>query len=84
MTSWASVSANRAVAGFRKEQVASAAAKVEASRQAAILAQRQLEKATLKTPFKGRIERENWIEQARILASGGQTEFSRRVDRGDA
>jgi len=34
--------------------------------------------------FKGRIERENWIEQARILASGGQTEFSRRVDRGDA
>jgi predicted flap endonuclease-1-like 5' DNA nuclease len=33
--------------------------------------------------FKGRIERENWIEQARILASGGVTEFSRRVDRGD-
>lgn len=33
--------------------------------------------------FKGRIERENWIEQARILASGGQTEFSRRADRGD-
>jgi predicted flap endonuclease-1-like 5' DNA nuclease len=28
--------------------------------------------------FKGRIERENWIEQARILAAGGQTEFSRR------
>jgi predicted flap endonuclease-1-like 5' DNA nuclease len=33
--------------------------------------------------FKGRIERENWIEQARILASGGQTEFSRRVDKGE-
>lgn len=33
--------------------------------------------------FKGRIERENWVEQARILASGGQTEFSRRFDRGD-
>jgi predicted flap endonuclease-1-like 5' DNA nuclease len=33
--------------------------------------------------FKGRIERENWVEQARILASGGQTEFSRRADRGD-
>jgi predicted flap endonuclease-1-like 5' DNA nuclease len=30
--------------------------------------------------FKGRIERENWIEQARILATGGQTEFSRRND----
>lgn len=28
--------------------------------------------------FKGRIERESWIEQARILASGGFTEFSRR------
>ncbi len=33
--------------------------------------------------FKGRIERENWVEQARILASGGNTEFSRRVDRGE-
>ena len=33
--------------------------------------------------FKGRIERESWIEQARILSSGGHTEFSRRVDRGD-
>jgi predicted flap endonuclease-1-like 5' DNA nuclease len=33
--------------------------------------------------FKGRIERENWIEQARILASGGATEFSRRFDRGE-
>ena len=32
--------------------------------------------------FKGRIERENWVEQARILASGGQTEFSLRVDKG--
>ena len=31
--------------------------------------------------FKGRIERENWIEQARILATGGQTEFSRRGER---
>jgi predicted flap endonuclease-1-like 5' DNA nuclease len=33
--------------------------------------------------FRGRIERENWIEQARILSSGGQTEFSRRHDRGE-
>ena len=33
--------------------------------------------------FKGRIERENWVEQARILAVGGQTEFSRRSDRGE-
>lgn len=28
--------------------------------------------------FKGRIDRENWIDQARILASGGETEFSKR------
>jgi predicted flap endonuclease-1-like 5' DNA nuclease len=33
--------------------------------------------------FKGRIERESWVEQARILSSGGYTEFSRRVDRGE-
>lgn len=33
--------------------------------------------------FHGRIERENWVEQARILSAGGQTEFSRRVDRGE-
>jgi predicted flap endonuclease-1-like 5' DNA nuclease len=32
--------------------------------------------------FKGRIERENWVEQARILAAGGVTEFSHRVDEG--
>ncbi len=31
----------------------------------------------------GRIERENWIEQARILASGGQTDYARRFDRGE-
>ncbi|MDX2287818.1 MAG: hypothetical protein NW217_03230 [Hyphomicrobiaceae bacterium] len=31
--------------------------------------------------FKGRIERESWVEQARILASGGQTDFSRRTDK---
>lgn len=30
--------------------------------------------------FKGRIERENWVEQARILAAGGHTDFSRRVE----
>ena len=33
--------------------------------------------------FKGRIEREQWVEQARILAGGGMTEFSRRTDRDD-
>ncbi|MEL6375431.1 MAG: hypothetical protein AAFR04_15850, partial [Pseudomonadota bacterium] len=29
------------------------------------------------------IAQQNWIEQARILASGGDTEFARRVDRGE-
>jgi len=33
--------------------------------------------------FKGRIERDGWIEQAKILAEGGQTEFSRKVKKGD-
>ncbi len=28
--------------------------------------------------FKGRITRDNWIEQATILAAGGETEFSKR------
>lgn len=28
--------------------------------------------------FKGRIARENWIDQARALAAGGETEFSKR------
>ncbi len=30
--------------------------------------------------FKGRIERENWVEQAKVLADGGETEFSKRFD----
>ena len=42
-----------------------------------------IERVSRELSFKGRIEREYWIEQARILASGGQTEFSRRVDHGD-
>lgn len=33
--------------------------------------------------FKGRVSRDNWIEQAKILAAGGETAFSRRVDSGD-
>lgn len=33
--------------------------------------------------FSGRIERESWIEQARILATGSATEFADRVDRGE-
>lgn len=33
--------------------------------------------------FKGRIERDGWIEQAKILAEGGETEFSQKVSKGD-
>jgi predicted flap endonuclease-1-like 5' DNA nuclease len=33
--------------------------------------------------FKGRVTRDNWVEQARLLASGGETEFSKKVDKGD-
>ena len=33
--------------------------------------------------FKGRVSRDNWVEQARTLAAGGETEFSRRVEGGD-
>ncbi len=33
--------------------------------------------------FPGRINRENWIEQAKTLEEGGTTEFAERVDKGD-
>ena len=33
--------------------------------------------------FKGRASRDNWVDQAKILASGGETEFSKRVEDGD-
>jgi len=33
--------------------------------------------------FPGRIERENWVKQAAVLAKGGQTAFSKRVAKGE-
>ena len=33
--------------------------------------------------FKGRVSRDNWVEQAKILAEGGTTEFSERAKKGD-
>lgn len=33
--------------------------------------------------FAGRIEREDWIGQAGVLASGGETDFAKRVDKGE-
>ncbi|KMW57843.1 NADH-ubiquinone oxidoreductase chain E [Candidatus Rhodobacter oscarellae] len=32
--------------------------------------------------FKGRITRDDWVEQAKTLSAGGETEFSQRVDKG--
>ena len=36
-----------------------------------------------KLSFKGRIERDGWVEQAKTLAAGGETEFSKKVAKGD-
>ena len=33
--------------------------------------------------FPGRIDREEWVSQAKALAEGKETEFSKRVDKGD-
>jgi len=32
--------------------------------------------------FKGRVTRDDWVGQAKLLATGGETEFSKRVDKG--
>lgn len=32
--------------------------------------------------FKGRVSRDAWVEQAKLLASGAETEFSKKVDKG--
>ena len=32
--------------------------------------------------FKGRVTRDEWVAQAKLLAEGGETEFSKRVDKG--
>ena len=33
--------------------------------------------------FPGRVKREQWVEQAKLLAAGEETEFSKRVDAGE-
>ncbi|GGX57077.1 hypothetical protein GCM10007385_27380 [Tateyamaria omphalii] len=33
--------------------------------------------------FKGRVSRDDWVSQAKILAEGGETEFSKKVGKGD-
>jgi len=32
--------------------------------------------------FKGRVSRDNWVEQAKLLAAGGETAFSKKVEKG--
>lgn len=36
-----------------------------------------------KLSFKGRIERDGWVDQAKLLAAGEATEFSKKVAKGD-
>ena len=33
--------------------------------------------------FRGRVNREDWVSQAKLLAAGGSTEFSRKVKKGE-
>lgn len=33
--------------------------------------------------FKGRVTRDDWVAQAKVLAAGGVTEFSKKVSKGD-
>lgn len=33
--------------------------------------------------FKGRVTRDEWVKQAKVLASGGTTEFANKVSKGD-
>ncbi|MEM7685504.1 MAG: endonuclease, partial [Pseudomonadota bacterium] len=33
--------------------------------------------------FRGRVTRDDWVAQAKLLAAGGETDFSKRVDEGD-
>lgn len=33
--------------------------------------------------FKGRVTRDDWVAQAKLLAAGGETDFSKRVEDGD-
>jgi NADH-quinone oxidoreductase subunit E len=33
--------------------------------------------------FKGRVSRDGWVDQARVLAEGGETAFSKKVKKGD-
>ena len=44
---------------------------------------KEVEWVDARLKFKGRIERDGWVKQAKTLAKGGSTEFSKRVKKGD-
>ena len=46
--------------------------------QVAGLRKKEIEWVDARLRFKGRIERDGWTAQAKILAKGGETEFSKR------
>ncbi|MEM7652773.1 MAG: hypothetical protein AAF220_06300 [Pseudomonadota bacterium] len=52
--------------------------------QVAAFTSADIEKIDAELNFKGRIERDNWIDQAKKLASGQDTDFASRYDEGDA
>ncbi len=41
--------------------------------------ERRREERLVGAVFKGRVTRDDWVAQARILAAGGTTEFSQRA-----
>ncbi|SNZ06275.1 endonuclease [Cohaesibacter gelatinilyticus] len=49
--------------------------------QIANLSRKEINWITTFLSFKGRIDREDWIGQARILSEGGETEFSKRAQK---
>jgi predicted flap endonuclease-1-like 5' DNA nuclease len=46
--------------------------------QIASLRKKEIEWVDARLRFKGRIERDDWVGQAKVLAKGGETEFSKR------
>ena len=51
--------------------------------QIACWTQKDIEMVDKHLSFTGRIIREQWVEQAKILAKGEETEFSKRVEKGE-
>ena len=52
-------------------------------KQIASWSQKDIDYIDEKLAFPGRIEREDWVNQAKVLAKGEETEFAKRVKRGD-